>query len=720
MKLIVFILLIVTLVMADEGMWMLTQLDQLDLDKKGLKIKIAEIYHPDNPSLTNAIVWLGGCSASFVSPNGLILTNHHCAYAGLQRASSERGQDYLDAGFLAQKKSDELPAPGMTAWVLKEMKDVTEIVLKAGKGVDDPVERDRRIDEKISQMEAELEGERDNLTVNIVAFYKGRQYWQFIFDKYEDLRVVYAPPSSIGVYGGEIDNWMWPRHTGDFTFMRVYSAPDGSAAKYNAENVPLKPKRYLKVAKSPLKEGDLTFVIGFPGSTTRWRTSNSAAWNLNRNYPERMKDFQEIIDLIEENTKDDPQGKIKAASMQRGLENTIKNYKGKIRGMKRKNLVDEKQAMERDLMSFINQNPRLKEKYGNVLVDATAQYDKLLENREKEQQLLFMQGLSGLLPSLAIQVYGIAREREKPDTERDPNFSERRILQNVERLKYRYLSYYEPVDKAMTVRMLNKVNTLAPDQRIKGFEYLFADNVQPIEQFMTEAYSKSKLSDPEFTKTLFDKSSAELTALGDPFIQMAANIYDELDAVEKKYETFGSHITELRKQYLNALYDWKGLGLYPDANGTIRFSYGPVRGYKPADAVTYKPFTTLKGVVEKNTGEDPFAMPEALGKLQAERDFGRWMDPNLKDVPVAFTHMCDITGGNSGSAVMNGNGELIGLAFDGNFEAMTGDWQYDYDIQRSISVDIRYVLFVTEKFAGADFILKEMGVPTSDKATSMK
>jgi hypothetical protein len=315
---VVMCLLLSSIVFAEEGMWLLTQLDQLDLHEKGLELKLEEIYHPKKPSLTDAIVWLGGCSASFVSPDGLILTNHHCAFGALQRASSEEN-DYIKNGFLAKDRSEEIEAKGVTASILLETKDVTKKVLKAAKGIDDPVERDKKITAKIQEMTKEIEGDKEDIRARIAAMYKGKQYILYIYKRYQDVRIVYAPPLSIGKYGGDIDNWMWPRHTGDFTYLRAYMAPDGSGAKYSPDNVHVKPQNHLRIATSPLKNGDFTFIIGYPGNTNRWRTSNSVGWNLKNNYPNTIKNYKEMIDLLEEITKDSEEGKIKVASLNAGL-----------------------------------------------------------------------------------------------------------------------------------------------------------------------------------------------------------------------------------------------------------------------------------------------------------------------------------------------------------------------------------------------------------------
>lgn len=702
-----FSLVLIFPAMAEEGMWLLTQLKQLELEKKGLEISVEDIYHPDKTSLTDAIVWLGGCTASFVSTEGLVLTNHHCAEGALQRASSE-GKDYIKNGFLAKDRSEELQAIGSRASVLEKIKDVTQEIMKAAKGIEDLVERDKKINATITQMTEKIEGGRDDVLANVAAMYNGKQYILFVYKRYQDVRIVYAPPNSIGTYGGDIDNWMWPRHTGDFTYLRVYMAPDGSGAKYSPDNIPVKPKNYLRVAKDHLKDGDFTFILGFPGATTRWRTSNSVGWNLKYNYPETIKNFKELIELMATHTKDSEEGRIRVASLDSGLNNTMKNYQGKIDGMTKTNFLETKKTFEKELMAFIESKPDLKEKYGDILDRIKAQYTELAKLKEKDDAMGLFGFSNGVLSSLASQIYGTAREREKPDEERAPYFTERGVEQTVKNLHLRYFSYYEPVDKAMLKRVLGIVKDLPEGQRIEGLEYLFSGS-QSIDDFVEEAYAKTKLMDVEYARPLFNKSSKELEALGDPLVTMAAKRYDETEAQQKRTQKFNANIISLRKEYIDALYEWKGEGLYPDANGTMRFTYGHVAGYRPADAVWYKPFTTLKGVVEKHTGEFPFDSPDKLNELWEKKDFGQWADSRLGDVPVGFTHRCDITGGNSGSPVMNAKGELVGLAFDGNYEAMTGDWQYDYDIQRTISVNIKYVLFIMEKFGGANHILKEMG-----------
>ncbi len=539
--------------------------------------------------------------------------------------------------------------------------------------------------------------------------FNGKQYILYVYKKYRDVRIVYSPPSSIGKYGGDVDNWMWPRHTGDFTFMRVYQAPDGSGATYSTDNVPVHPKNYLHIARRPQKEGDFNFIIGFPGSTTRWRTSYSADWNLNYNYVPSIKEFQEIIDLMDELTKNDPQGKIKVAGMHAGIANVLKNYQGKRDGMLKSHFIQKKQNFENRLMYFINQNPELEKSYGTVLNQIKDLYAKLAKTRQHNELLNSFGYKAGGLASLANQAYGIAREREKPESEREPGFSEKQIKRMVERLKYRFLSYYEPLDKALFKRVLQKAQELPDSQRVKAIDDILKASHQSIDEFVDQAYKNTELKDLEFAQSLFSKSSSELEKLNDPFLNLAVKLYNDMETTKEQRKEFGAKIDHLRSQYLDMLYAWKGKNLYPDANSTMRLTYGYIKGYKPADAVTYSPFTTLHGVIEKNTGKPPFDMPMELARLEARRDFGRWYDRQLNDVPVAFLNTCDITGGNSGSAVMNSKGELVGLAFDGNYEAMTSDWQFDRNIQRTIAVDMRYVMFITQKFAKADYLIKELG-----------
>jgi hypothetical protein len=696
--------------LAQEGMWMLSQLGQLDLNKKGLLIPVEKVYSPGKPCLASAILQLGGGSASFVSPEGLIVTNHHVAYTALQRTSTV-SSDYLTNGFLARECSEEISAPGYRAYMLIDMKDVTDEILPAVKNITDPVERDRKINEKITVMTDAVKEKGGDTEAVVTSLFEGRQYILHTYKVFKDIRIVYSPPLSIGNYGGEIDNWMWPRHTGDFSFMRAYVSPEGEGTEYSPDNVPYKPQVWLKPAMGDVDEGDFNFIIGFPGQTTRYRSSNSVDWNLHRNFPFTVNNFKDIITISNEQTKNDHAGELKMASLIRGMENTMKNYQGNIEGMTKTNFLQKKLDFEKEFLKWANSTAERKAKYADILAKEKAQYDIIARTYDRDNVLGLLESiLSGRMTGVANNIYGISRELEKPEDERQPGLTEDDLKEYADGLKYTYNDYYEPVDKALLLRTLKMANALQGDQRITSLDYIFKDPGMTLEQWVDKAYSTSKMKDLEFARSLVGKPSSELEKLHDPFIGIAAAIYPVSEEVTKINNAFGANVTALRKDYLEALYEWKGSALYADASGTIRFTWGPIKGYKPADAVWYEPFTTLHGVVEKNTGVEPFNAPAQLIKLEETKDFGRWEDPDLGDVPVAFLNQCDITGGNSGSPVMNARGEIIGIAFDGNWEAMTSNWQYDYNLQRCIAVDFRYVLFITEKFGNAAFLLKEMGV----------
>lgn len=694
---------------AQEGMWLLTQLDQLELNKRGLAIPAGDLYSKDKPALYSAILQVGGGSGSFVSPEGLVLTNHHVAYTALQRASTP-GTNYLTDGFLARNRNEEIKAPGYQALMVLEIRDVTQEVVETAKDITDPTERDKKINAKIVAMSDLIEKDKKDIKAQISEMFNGKQYMLFVYKEFKDLRIVYAPPLSIGNYGGETDNWMWPRHTGDFSFLRVYVAPDGTGVSYDAQNIPYKPKVWLRSATDNLKNDDFTFIMGFPGSTTRYRSSTSVHWNQEYNYPFAIQNFREIIDLCDELTKKDPAGKLKVASLTKGLANAMKNYQGKVEGMKKTNFLQKKIDYEKDFLAWANSTPENKAKYSTILSREKEQYKMLGDTKDRDNVYGIFQGLAGLQLSMATQIYYIAREMEKPAGERQPGLTEEAITEALENLQYPYADYYEPVDKALLVRALKMASALPVSQRITGLEYILSNDQESVEQFAGKAVASSKLHELDYAKSLYKKTSKELEALNDPFINMAIRLYPMGQEIQKTNEVFAANVTEIRKEYLEALFAWKGKNLYPDANSTIRFTSGRVKGYQPRNAVWYGPFTSLAGVVEKNTGLEPFNAPEKLVAMYKNRDFGNFMDPILKDVPVAFLNMCDITGGNSGSPVMNAKGELIGVVFDGNYEAMISDWQYDYDLQRAISCDIRYVLYITEKFGDAGFLLDEMQV----------
>ncbi|MCJ7554503.1 MAG: S46 family peptidase, partial [Ignavibacteriaceae bacterium] len=381
-------------IIPQEGMWMLNQIENLDLESKGLKIGVSDIYNTEKPALYNAIIQLGGGSASFVSKEGLIVTNHHVAYTAIQRASSEKN-DYLKNGFLAKTRAEEIQAQGYVARVLLEMKDVTNEITSSVNEITDPQQRQRKIQEKIQAITDELEKGKTDILARVSQMYNGKEYYLFVYKTFKDVRLVYAPPESIGKFGGDTDNWMWPRHTGDFSFMRVYCSPDGTGLEYDPNNVPYKPIVWLKVSQTDLDDGDFTFILGFPGYTTRYRSSTSVHWNLNENYPFVIKNFREIIEMIDDLTKNSEEGRIKVASLKSNLANTQKNFEGKVEGMIKTNYLQEKIDFEKEFMSWLDKNPARKEKYGTVFSDEKKYYDILEKAKQKDNVLGWFGGLAG-------------------------------------------------------------------------------------------------------------------------------------------------------------------------------------------------------------------------------------------------------------------------------------------------------------------------------------
>ncbi len=715
MKRLISLVVVVSMVgftFADEGMWTMDQIHKLDLEKKGLKIPLNEVYNTDGTSLFNAIVNLGGGTSEFVSHNGLILTNHHVAYGAVQRASTQ-GTDYLTDGFLANTMQDEIQAPGTSAMIIDEIRDVTDEVLMAGAKIKNLVKRQKAIDAKIQSMTDAIEDGKEDVTARIAAMYEGQQYLLYIYKRFDDVRIVYMPPLAIGNYGADIDNWMWPRHTGDFAYARVYVSPDGVGRKYDPENVPYKPKKWLKISTRDLNDGDFTMIMGFPGRTSRYRTSHSVKFNHKLYYPDWLQMAEDILVILDKASDDSPDAAMAVAGQRKGIANYQKKWGGTVASMDKYDFLNETLKQEQKFQQYVSSDRKLKKKYGNLLDDIGTLYKDQIANKKHDDLLNYFGGywgFVGTIPAVANNIYYVAKEREKPASERDPNFSEKDIQRNIERLHYRYMGFYEPAQKQLYKYFLEKSEKLPINSRVKGIDAVLAKNNLTAAEYVDFAFANTKLKDPEYVKSLINLKSAEMEKLDDPFINFAAAIYEENEAARKRNEKFGAEITELRKNYMEALRLVSDVAVYPDANSSIRFTYGDVEGYKPRDAVYYKPFTTLGGAIEKDTGVSPFDVPAKLKELYNERDYGKWIDPDLNDVPIAFLHTTDITNGNSGSPVLNAYGEMIGIAFDGNLEAMLSDWKFDPAIQRTISVDTRYVMFVTEKYAGADYLLEEMGL----------
>lgn len=707
------LLLAASTVHAEEGMWLLDQLEALEwqsLEKKGMALSPDEVRE-----LRHAIVYISTGSSSgsggIVSPMGLILTNHHVANAAIQRVSTPEA-NYLENGFLADGTAGELPVNGYLARIVREMDDVTgRVYAGVEDGMDESV-RDSIVTANADAIEGEDAGAgRD---VSVVSLFSGMKYYRVVTETYRDVRLVYAPPSSIGNYGGDIDNWMWPRHTGDFTFLRIYTAPDGSPAEYSADNVPMRTDRFMRMSDGDLDAGDFTFIMGFPGSTFRYRTSNSVGFHQEVRHPWLIEMYGELIELGEAAIAADPDNAIKLADVLASLNNTRKNSQGSLEGFRKLGLLEKKLAMEAEFMEWVDSDPETKERYGSILSDIAAEYDSLdtIDAQRRWMTMLSFVDLPGVVKDALLY----ARDKAKPEDERSPAWSEARMKRRMQQLEIQGQQWVPLMDRMVLKAAFNRLADMPEGQAVPFVAAVVGDRtgaerVAAIDAWVDRLFDKSAIQTFDDAVALFEKSLDELEDMDDPMIRFAAD-WDAVNAPNaRKLGAFGQAVTRLRGEYARALFAWKGENLYPDANSTLRFTWGTIEGYQPADAVTYAPQTTLGGTVAKYSGSDPFDMPEKLRRLYAESDVEGYVDPELGDVPVNFTHTTDITGGNSGSPVMNGKGEVIGVAFDGNYESITADYQFELRLNRTISVDSRYILFIVDKLAGSKRLMEELRTP---------
>jgi len=702
-------------VFADEGMWPMNSLDKLpikQLQKMGLKLTPGEIYNPKGGGIARAIVSLGGGTGSFVSPNGLILTNHHVAFTALQRESSSEN-NYIEDGFLARSYAEELHAPGYRAYVLLSIKDVTKDVLRGVKKKMSDLERYNAIEKRIKKIVARNEKGKD-VECRVVPFYGGMEYYLYTYFTIKDVRIVYAPPDAIGNYGGDIDNWMWPRHGGDFSFLRAYVAPDGSSAEYSKDNVPYKSDIYLPFSTAGVKEGDFTMIIGFPGRTMRYRSSYSIEYSEKFAYPFRIKVFGDWIGILQDEAKRSEETAIKVASYDQMLNNSMKNYQGMLEGFRKSKLLEKKIAEEKAFTEWLASNKKLEEKYGDVLPSIGKLYDEVKTYQLKNSIIRFMEWGCVPLQGASI-IYRWSEEKAKKDMDREPGYQERDIPRLKDRLKVIQRNYDPHADRRVLKYFIMQALELPDNQRIAAIDEIVVgkdkkDYEAAVDAFLDNLYANTKMTKLGERLKAFDMSKKKLLAMHDPFIEFAAKLRAESKVLEDKGKAFNGAITKLRPKLIEAYKMWKGGNLYPDANSTMRLTYGVVKGYSPRDAVHYDYITSLKGVIEKNTGKPPFNCPQKLIDLYNTKDYGPYKDSVINDVPVDFLSTCDITGGNSGSPILNGRGEVIGAAFDGNYESISADYQFNDALTRAISVDARYILFIMDKFSGAKNLLDEMKI----------
>ncbi len=698
-------------VLGDEGMFLPDAVNRVTWDKlkkRGLKIPFTEIYNPNGVSIKDAVVIVDGGTGEVVSPEGLLLTNHHVAFDALV-AASDPTKDYASNGYKANTRADELPARDYTVTITQDLKDVTSEILKGINDKTSPAERAGTVQQRIQQTEAAGSKDPEGISVRVLPMNEGLAYYQFTYLVLRDVRIVYAPPKNIGFFGGDPDNFEWPRHDGDFTFMRAYVGPDGKPADYSRNNVPFKPRKYLPISMGGVRDGDFMMVLGYPGSTRRYRESYSVAYNQDVSLPFLIEFLSNRIDVVKDAGKDDPALRLKLQSEIFDLSNTLKNFEGSVTAMKQAGIVVKKRAEEAAFSRWTGENPARQAKYGEALPALREAYDELLKTAQRDAIVQQMAGASNLL-QIAVVSQMVAADKDKPEAERNPVLAEtvRRIRAGIPSL---FAQRNPGIERGTLSFLLEKTDELPAAQKIdfleKRFGSLKGTERRRAEEEYARAIAESKrFTTPESFSALFDMSSAQLSDLHEPLLEFSAEISKLSQQARPRTQRFNATVTRWRPLILEGMSEMKGTKPYPDANRTLRFTYGAVKGYVPHDAATYSPFTHLSGVIEKDTGREPFDVPEKLKQLYRARDFGPYAEAS--DVPVNFLSDTDIIGGNSGSPIMNGRGEQVGIIFDGNYEGLGNDFFYNETKGRAIAVDIRYVLFVADKFGDAGYILKEL------------
>ena len=677
---------------ADEGMWMLPYLQKMnarDMKARGCKLSAEEIYSMNNSSLKDAIVIFGGgCTGEIVSPEGLLFTNHHCGYGSIQALSSVE-HDYLKNGFWAMSRAEEIPAPGLKVRFIRKIVDVTSDVLGAVPDIVGGEERSRLVAEHAEAVKSRFETENPGMEISVKPFFGGNQFFAFVIEVFSDVRLVGTPPTSIGKFGGDTDNWMWPRHTGDFSVFRVYAGPDNKPADYAPENRPYKAEKFLKVSLNGYDEADFAMIMGFPGSTQRYMTSYEIDRMLEVENPQRIFIRGERQAILKEDMAASDKVRIQYASKYAQSSNYWKNSIGMSRGIKRLDVKGRKQEQEAAFRAWAAKNTLPTEGYVDALDKIRESVEETLPSFASRQYLqeAFLRAVEILTPArYALMLKGAELEKA---------------------LKGFYKDYNRATDRRVAKRMFQIVK-----ENCKELPSVFAEVIDErfggdTDAYVDYLYDNSVLADEG--KALAAVASGEDLSK-DPAVLLNRSIAKKMRALSEAQQDGQQKYADGHRLYIAGLMRMQPKKAWAsDANFTIRLTYGRVLPYNPADGIRYNYYTTLKGVMEKENPENPteFTVPAKLKELYAAKDFGRYANA-AGELPTCFLADCDITGGNSGSPVLNAKGALIGLAFDGNWEAMSGDVAFEPELQRTIAVDVRYVLFVIDKFAGAGWLLDEL------------
>jgi len=694
-----------------EGKWTPTQLSELDpaeLRAAGLEIPAAQLWSDAGAGLLDAAIKINGCSAGFVSGDGLLVTNHHCAFGILQHHSTP-GHDLITEGFLAGERAAEIGGAGTRATVPYQVHDVGDRIAAAIPAGADDLARYRAIEAEEKALVAECESRPARRCR--VAAYDGGVRWELVESlEYPDVRLVFAPPRSVGEFGGEVDNWSWPRHTGDFTLLRVYGAPDGSPAPVSERNVPLAPDHFFPVSTEGVAPGDAVIVAGYPGRTFRALTAPEMAERVELYFPRRAELYATWIATLTEISEGSDAARIALASRIKSLANREKNARGQLAGIARGDLLEQRRAADREVLAWAGDPAR-----GHAAAEAAyreleAQVASLRETWMRD--FLLEETKSGPRSlELALTLVRWAEEKAKPDAEREPEYQERNRERLRERLERDQTILWRPAEEALLVDLLRRLRAAGGEELVAKLVGAGAqDDVLPA--LVAELHEGTKVTSAVDRAAMFDEDEATLRARRDPLLELAFALDPVMRELERRRDRHDGAVYRLRPIWRRAVLAHAGRPLAPDANGTLRVSLARVAGYSPRDAVWMEPRTTLSGMVAKVTGEEPFTAPAALVAARAGAPESRWADRELGDVPVCFLADADTTGGNSGSPVLDARGRLVGVNFDRVWENVANDFGYNPAIARSISVDARYLLWVLETLhpEGSQPLLRELGV----------